>query len=435
MAAGIRREDETFTAARAAGTRRAALAAIGATLLALTVPALAAAAPERPSASGVSDSRTAVSEPHWACAHGLCDAIVDPRRSKGAGARSEVFAGRGPAGGGEEGGIDPEELRQAYVIGTTGGAGQTIAVIEAFSYKAAEKDLAKYRSRYGIPACTAASGCLKIVNSAGGVPGKHGFTGWEPEAALDLAMASAACPECHIMLVSAEDESWKALGAAVNYAAAHGATEISNSYGLAEETCEAECGEAEADWDHPGIFVSVSSGDYGYDNDGAGGSSPSFPAVLPTVAAVGGTALKKAGGERGFTEKVWGERGFGTGSGCSSTWAKPAWQKDGSCPGRMTNDVAAVAACKTPVSVYDSTEGGWIDLCGTSVSSPLVAGIEAHASASSRALPGGEAFYTEGTLFDVRSGKNGRCPVKYFCHGIAGYDGPTGNGSPDGPLP
>ncbi len=425
------------SAARAAGTCRAVLAAIGATLLVLAAPGLASAAPARPAASGVSDSPSAASQPHWACAHGLCDAIVDPRPSTAAGLRSDVFDGRGPAGGGEEGGIDPEELRQAYAIPTTGGAGQTIAVIEGFSYKAAEKDLAKYRSRYGIPECTAASGCLTIVNSGGGVPRKHGVTGWEPEAALDLDMASAACPECHVMLVSAEEENWKALGAAVNYAAAHGATEISNSYGLAEETCGAECGEAEADWDHPGIFVSVSSGDYGYDNEFVFGESPSFPAALPTVAAVGGTALKKARGPRGFKERVWGERGLGlgTGSGCSSTWAKPSWQHDASCAGRMTNDVSAVAACATPVSVYDSTEGGWIDLCGTSVSSPLLAGIEAHAGPGSRSLRGGEAFYTEGTLFDVKAGNNGRCAVTYFCHGTQGYDGPTGNGSPDGPLP
>ncbi len=419
---------------RAARTSFAVTAAMAALL---AVPAFAAAAPPRPSAHGVSDSRSAASQPHWACAHGLCDAIVDPRPSTAAGLQSAVFNKKKPEGGGEEGGIDPEELRQAYAIPTTGGAGQTVAVIEGFSYKAAEKDLAKYRTRYGIPACTTASGCLTIVNSEGAAPANHGFTEWEPEVALDLDMVSAACPECHIMLVSAEEESWKALGAAVNYAAAHGATEISNSYGLAEETCGGECGEAEADWNHPGIFVSVSSGDYGYDNEFVFGASPSFPASLPTVAAVGGTALKKGGGARGFKEKVWGERGLGlgTGSGCSSTWSKPAWQKDTGCAGRMTNDVSAVGACITPVSVYDSTEGGWIDLCGTSAGSPLVAGIEAHASAGSRALPGGEAFYTEGVLFDVKGGSNGHCTVKYFCHGVKGYDGPTGNGSPDGPLP
>ena len=224
-------------------------------------------------------------------------------------------------------------------------------------------------------------------------------------------MASAACPECHIMLVSAEEEDWKSLGAAVNYAAAHGATEISNSYGLAEETCGSECGEAEADWNHPGIFVSVSSGDYGYDNEFVRGASPSFPAALPTVTAVGGTALKKAGGPRGYKEKIWGERGLGlgTGSGCSGTWAEAGLAERPEL--RRAHDQRRLRRRRVhdPVSVYDSTEGGWIDLCGTSVSSPLVAGIESHASPSSRALPGGEAFYTEATLFDVKGGTNGRC--------------------------
>ncbi len=413
-----------------------------AALLAAAVPASASGAGRaRPSDRGVSAVRTAASEPHWACARGLCDAIVDPRPSTAAGLHSGVFNRKKPQGGGEEGGIDPEELRQAYAIPTSGGAGQTIAVIEGFSYKQAEKDLAKYRARYGIPPCTAASGCLTITDAHGQAPANHRFTEWEPEVALDLDMASAACPECHIMLVSAEEENWNSLGAAVNYAAAHGATEISNSYGLAEEECGHECAEAEADWNHPGIFVSVSSGDYGYDNEYVFSASPSFPAVLPTVAAVGGTALQKTKARRhrpgGYTQTVWGEPGLGlgTGSGCSATWAKPRWQKDSGCAKRMTNDVAAIGACSTPVSVYDSTEGGWIDLCGTSVSSPLVAGIEAHASASSRALPGGEAFYTEGTLFDVTSGSNGACTVEYFCNGALGYDGPTGNGAPVGPLP
>jgi subtilase family serine protease len=419
---------------RAGAALLAPAAAVLAALCCAPAPA-AASAPARPTGFGIAGAPSAA-QPHWACPRGLCDAIVDPGPGTAAGRQAAVFAKRKPEGGGEEGGIDPEELRAAYGIPATGGTGQTIAVIEAFSYKQAEKDLAKYRSHYGLPACTAASGCLKVVNAAGEAPANHGFTEWEPEVALDLDMASAACPECHLLLVSAEAETWKTLGAAVNRAAAMGATEISNSYGLAEGTCEAECSQAAPDWNHQGIFVTVSSGDYGYNNELVFEASPSFPASLPTVAAVGGTALRHAKGKRGFTEKVWGERGLGigTGSGCS-VQPKPSWQTDSGCAGRTENDVAAVAACATPVSVFDSTEGGWIDLCGTSASSPLVAGIEAHASASTRALPGGEAFYSDGALFDVKGGSNGRCTTSYLCHGEPGYDGPTGLGTPNGPLP
>jgi hypothetical protein len=101
----------------------------------------------------------------------------------------------------------------------------------------------------------------------------------------------------------------------------------------------------------------------------------------------------------------------------------------------MDNDVAAVAAVETPVSVYISAEKGWMNVGGTSASSPLIAGIVAHESESVRAL-GAQAFY-EGfmPLYDVTEGSNGTCspPASdaYFCTAEVGYDGPTGLGTPD----
>jgi subtilase family serine protease len=414
----------------------ASLGLVLATLaLLLLLVGASSAAPLRPGFDGVSDTPSSV-EPHWACPRGLCDAIGDPRPARGE-PLAAVYAGHEPEGGGKLGGYDPEDLRSAYDIPATGGAGQTIAVVEGFVYKQAEKDLAEYRSHYGLPACTSKGGCLKIVNGKGETPHYSSGSGWELEVALDLDMASAACPECHLLLLDAEEENWDALGTAVDRAAALGATEISNSYGLPEETCTAECSEAAGDFDHPGLFVSVSAGDYGWDNTFEGAESPSYPSDQPTVAAIGGTALRRSKSHRRpWSERVWGERGLGTGSGCT-LMAKPAWQHDGGCPGRTDNDVSAVGACATPVSVYSSPEGGWEDVCGTSVSSPLVAGIEAHATPYSRSLPGGEAFYEGGvSLFDVKGGNNGKCAAAavYLCHATVGYDGPTGNGTPDGPL-
>ncbi len=103
----------------------------------------------------------------------------------------------------------------------------------------------------------------------------------------------------------------------------------------------------------------------------------------------------------------------------------------------MTDDVSADAACETPVSVYDAKE--WELICGTSASSPLLAGIEAHAEETVRLLPGAEAFYEDaGTFNDVTEGSNGSCAgdpaVAYFCRAEAGYDGPSGVGTPEGPL-
>ncbi len=385
--------------------------------------------------------------PYWACPESFCDAIVDPEPVRSTRAGRVRFAmpdtGTLLEGGGEGGGIDPQELQSAYDTPASGGEGQTVALIEAYSYKAAEKDLAKYRARYGLPACTKKGSCFRHLNAQGGKPhNRNGNAGWETETALDLDMVSSACPHCHILLID-EAVTLKELGEAVDTAVAQGATVVSNSYGLPEEGCDAECEAAFPAYDHPGVMIMASAGDHGYDNYQENDASTNYPASLPSVVAVGGTSLKKAANERGWSEEVWGEpgRGVGTGSGCASArvGAKPAWQADTGCTGRSDNDVAAVGACITPVSVYASVEGGWLLVCGTSVSSPLVAGIEAHADVFARSLPGADAFYHDpSALFDVTSGSNGLCtsPPGYedLCNAGIGWDGPTGNGTPDGPL-
>jgi alpha-tubulin suppressor-like RCC1 family protein len=178
-------------------------------------------------------------------------------------------------------------------------------------------------------------------------------------------------------------------------------------------------------------------GDNGYDNYFEGADSPDYPSSLPSVVAVGGTVLHRADNARGWSEEPWYEPDIraGGGSGCSR-FPKPSWQSDPGCAGRMTVDVAADGACESPMSVY---AGRWELVCGTSASSPLVAGIEAHAEEYVRTLPGAEAFYEAVSgLDDVTAGANGKCSdapeVAYFCRAEEGYDGPTGNGTPEGPL-
>lgn len=367
-----------------------------------------------------------------------------------------------PAGGpllegsGERGGYDPADLQSAYDIPSTIGSTQTIALIEAYGYAAAATDLAAYRSRYGLGACTRDSadpavGCFRKVNELGEEANYPRATDtheaqeeaeWDVEAALDLEMASAACSQCRILLVEASSPSAANLAEATDTAAELGATEISNSYGIAEEKCpSANCEGFSADYDHPGVLITASAGDSGYDNAAAHEHSASFPAASPYVVAVGGTSLRRAANGRGFSEEVWAK----SGAGCSRSEQKPTWQKDTGCGFRTSNDVAAVADIQTPVSVYASGAGGWINVGGTSVGAPLVAGIEAHASAYARSLPGAAAFYQDpGALYDVTVGgdgeySGGECAppaggAAYLCNAAAGYDGPTGNGTPDGPL-
>ncbi|GAA3435443.1 hypothetical protein [Kutzneria kofuensis] len=114
--------------------------------------------------------------------------------------------------------------------------------------------------------------------------------------------------------------------------------------------------------------------------------------------------------------------------------AKPAWQHDTNCPGRMTTDVAAVADPHTGVAVYETHDyPGWIVVGGTSASSPYLAGVIALAGHPERF--GDASRLYAGGLRDVVGGSNARatgCGGDYQCTAVRGYDGPTGNGTPDG---
>src|SRR5580704_11511378 len=141
-------------------------------------------------------------------------------------------------GGGEEGsGLTPTELREAYGIPKTGGAGQTIAIVDAFDDAQANADLEKYRSAYGLGACTEGNKCFERVNQEGKPEDypEPASVEWKTEISLDLDMASAICPECHIRLVEANSAEGLELLAAVDVAAglvgtAGATTEITNSW-------------------------------------------------------------------------------------------------------------------------------------------------------------------------------------------------------------
>ncbi|MBV8800688.1 MAG: S53 family peptidase [Alphaproteobacteria bacterium] len=315
-------------------------------------------------------------------------------------------------------GYGPSDLRSAYNITTNGSSSAIVAIVDAYGYNNAESDLGVYRSTYGLPSCTTGNGCFKKLNQSGqqgNYPAQN--TGWAQESALDLDMASAACPACKIYLIEATSASYSNLATAVNTAAAQGAHAISNSYGGGESGTTGY----ESAYNHAGIAITVSSGDSGY--------GVQFPASSPHVTAVGGTHLVKASNSRGWTETVW----SGAGSGCSSVYAKPSWQHDSGCSKRTVADVSAVADPNTGVAVYGpvtSRRSGWLVFGGTSVAAPLIAGI--YGNNGGAVNYGSDPYNNTGALFDVTSGSNGSCGGSYLCTGTAGYDGPTGLGTPNG---
>jgi subtilase family serine protease len=324
----------------------------------------------------------------------------------------------GSANAGSPSGYNPPDLQSAYKLPyATAGSGQTVAIVDAYNDPNAESDLGVYRSQFGLTACTTANGCFRKVNQTGGTNYPRGDKGWAEEISLDLDMVSAICPNCHILLVEASTNSFSNLSTAVDEAATLGANEISNSYGGSEFSSEVS---AQSHYNHAGIAITASSGDSGY--------GVQFPAASQYVTAVGGTTLNRASNTRGWSETVW----SGAGSGCSAYIPKPSWQTDSGCSRRTVADVAADADPNTGVSVYDTYhETGWLVFGGTSVASPIIASVYALAGNAVSVNYGSYSYSHTSSLFDVTSGSNGSCGGSYLCTGEVGYDGPTGNGTPD----
>ncbi|MFB7633601.1 S53 family peptidase [Streptomyces sp. NPDC056149] len=385
------------------------------------VPAGAAPAPAAPHASPAA-SGTAAVPTHRLCAQPTKPGVMACNSV----ARTDVKQSLSLAPHATPSGFGPSDLQSAYKLPKTGGSGQTVAIVDAYDDPNAEKDLATYRKQYGLPDCTTANGCFKKVDQSGGTKYPKADAGWAGEISLDVDMVSAACPSCHILLVEANSANMPDLGAAVNRAVTMGAKYVSNSYGGGEDSTDAASDTQY--FKHPGVAITVSSGDSGYGVE--------YPAASQYVTAVGGTSLKKDSSSRGWSESVWGSSagGNGAGSGCSQYDAKPAWQKDTGCAKRTVADVASVADPATGLAVYDSYQAtGWNVYGGTSASSPFIAGVYALAGApGSGDTPASYPYSHASALNDVTSGANGTCSPSYLCTAGKGYDGPTGLGTPNG---
>jgi hypothetical protein len=394
----------------------------------------------------------------------------------------------GASASGPAGGLTPAQLASAYEYEpTAGGSGQTVAIVDAYDDPDIEADLGEFDENYGLSECTSANGCFEKVGQSGSTTSlpEADTSGWSLEISLDVETVHSVCPNCKILLVEADSESFDDLGAAENEALTLGATEVSNSYAGPE----AELGPAEqAAYDHPGTPIVAATGDEGYDDwavldEGLEPPGmPDAPASLPSVVAVGGTSLHLTSSGARAGETVWndegpeGETGVGlgaTGGGCSTLFTAQPWQQDapgfaasGCVTKRLAADVSAVADPLTGFDVYDSDEcgsycaeeglgKGWATIGGTSLSAPIIASLYALSGGSHGVAYPALTLYGhlagESSLYDVTEGGNGFCdgePApqcepeaglgKVDCEGTSacnaapGFDGPSGVGTPAG---
>jgi hypothetical protein len=350
---------------------------------------------------------------------------------------------KGPSGFG----LTPDDLQKAYGYDRTTPVVQTVAIVDAYDDPMAASDLAEFEANYQL----ADTGQFLKVGQSGSathLPAKD-RAGWSGEESLDIDAVRSVCGSCTILLVEANSARIRDLSAAAATAVRLGANEVTNSYGGSEKFSRMSKRIA-ARYAHPGVVFTASTGDegwygWGFAVFGKSQSSPSQPATLPGVVAVGGTHLSLGSSAHRRKETVWnnygphanpylhGRSGGGaTGGGCSRITRAPSWQrhvagfaKTGCGNKRLAADISADADPQTGLDVHDSYYCGracgprgqsvWQTIGGTSLSSPLIAAMWALAGGAAGARNPAATLYnryaTHGHagVYDVRQGGNAYC--------------------------
>jgi subtilase family serine protease len=297
--------------------------------------------------------------------------------------------------------LSPAQLATAYNLGPlqkrgVDGRGETIVIVDSFGSPTIAGDLAGFDSAFGLPAPPS----LKVIQPAGPVPAYKDnptMSGWASETSMDVEWAHAMAPGAAIVLAetpTAETEGpagFPQIDTALSYVLSHHLGQvISQSFGATEQTFSSAAqllsfrGPYEAAArDH--VTVLAASGD-----DGSSGETSDMKAVYPQpvvewpasdplVTAVGGTQLKlNRYGDRLAPDSAWDEGGGGQ----SAVFPRPSYQNG---VARVTGshrgipDISMDASCASAVAVYGTYVGGggWQTSCGTSLATPLMAGIVA----------------------------------------------------------
>ena len=318
-------------------------------------------------------------------------------------------------------GLTPAQMKGAYGFSTsnTAGAGQTIAIVDAYDLPTAENDLNVFSSQFGLPACTTANGCFSKVNQTGGTKYPRYNSGWGLEIALDIEWAHAIAPGAKILLVEASSNSNANLYAAEDYAKTH-AQYVSNSWGGSESSGETS---TDSHFVQSGVSFFVSAGDAGLPAE--------YPSSSPNVISVGGTLLTFNSNGTLASETGWSSGGGGCSQYETANPAQSAFSgyAQVSCNGkRATPDVSLDADPNSGAAVYDSSsyqgQKGWYQVGGTSLSSPMWAGRSADAGVVVNA---GYVYASNIAFRDITSGNNGApCLVGYdLCTGLGSWTGAT----------
>ncbi|WP_306205871.1 S53 family peptidase [Actinoplanes sp. RD1] len=327
-------------------------------------------------------------------------------------------------------GYTPKQYQSAYGVSSAikrglDGRGVTVAVTDAYASPTIVNDVQRYSREHGLPALK--RGQFRQITPAAdgyGYVEECDAAGWYGEETLDIEAVHGMAPGADIVYVGGSDcvtgldEAW------AETIDDHVADIITNSWGSGTDDVELLGAEAVRFYEQfsleaalTGITVDFSSGDSG--DQTAGGTdlaakSVSFPSDLPYVTSVGGTSVGiDARGKRTWeygwqsayqtlANGAWGPSAYssGGGGGTSILFAQPWYQKGrvpasvakyfGATPARSTPDIAMPGDPNTGFRVGQTQhfpDGTYYDeyrIGGTSLASPLLAGLQAVANQQAR---------------------------------------------------
>jgi subtilase family serine protease len=333
-------------------------------------------------------------------------------------------------------GYTPAQIKGAYGISGYDGAGQTVAVIDAFASPTILQDVNQWSTNRGLPTMNGGQFSQVVAPGTFRHPQTRKFDpqGWYGEETLDVEAVHGMAPAAKIVYVGAPNNR-QDLDAALNFVVdRHLAQIVTNSYGFHGEFLppgfikpfEQTLIQAAIE----GIGVYFSSGDSGDETSVLGIASPDWPASSPWVTAVGGTSLGISQANTRALETGWGTSTYacdkttlvctrsawlyGAGGGVSRIFAKPSYQASLSASGRSVPDVAALGDPQTGLLIGQTQtfpEGVHYDeyrVGGTSLASPIFAGLMALADQAAGAPHGfaNPLFYANaGAFYDVLSVK------------------------------
>jgi subtilase family serine protease len=334
------------------------------------------------------------------------------------------------------GGLTPSQIRTAYDTGPLTRRGitgkhETIVIVDSFGSPTIAQDLAAFDAYFGLPAPPS----FRVIQPAGKVPAFHATAdrvSWAQETTLDVEWAHVMAPGASIVLAetpTSENEGttgFPQIVTAEKYVLSHHLGQIiSQSFDATEPTFPSKQAllrlrGAYVQAARDRVTVLAASGD-----NGATGYTYNmvsqytrrvvgWPATDPLVTAVGGTQLDlTASGTRRKADTAWSDSGGGQ----SEFFARPSYQYSVRAitgAHRGVPDISMDASCGSPVAFYSSFDGSeWSNICGTSVATPMMAGIVALADQEAgkslgqinKALYELEARHDRG-IVDVLKGNN-----------------------------